>query len=104
MGTLEELDPQGLSISQHDYDYAFYMTLLLKAKTIQQMSQIKMSAIRSAKVYLDLSPHFSQVDSTAREDLQATSNPEFSNCRNLNNYLKLAKNLYYLKNKTYEPF
>ena len=40
----------------------------------------------------------------ADKEMTEMNNPEYTNCRNLFNYLRFSKDFYYLKNFSYSPY
>ena len=48
--------------------------------------------------------YYDQIDEMADKEMKEMNSSDYTNCRNLFNYLRFSKDFYYLKNFTYSPY
>ena len=82
-----------------------FFTQLFESKTdIKGMNGILSRAYSDNQIRLDPKPYYERIDEIAEKELNEMNNPQYTSCRNLFNVLRFSQNLYYLKNKSHEPF
>ena len=104
LGSLVEYDPKGTGTTKEVYDTAFFTDLMLKETTISGMNGVKSRAYFDNKIKVDTVPYYDQIDEMADKEMKEMNSSDYTNCRNLFNYLRFSKDFYYLKNFTYSPY
>ena len=91
-------------MTKEEYDTPFFTELMLQEKDIEGMNGVKSRAYFDNQIKIDTVPYYERIDNMTKKELDEINNPEYTSCRNLFNAMKLSKDLYYLKNYSYDPF